>query len=80
MGKQTSKTYALFQGREKVYIGEAVNTERRAEQHRDEGKRFDRVEITSRPMLKANAQRPRTSMIRMIRSKVRIAFSAVLIS
>ena len=36
MGKQTSKTYALFQGREKVYIGEAVNTERRAEQHRDE--------------------------------------------
>jgi predicted GIY-YIG superfamily endonuclease len=57
MGKQTSKTYALFEGREKVYIGEAANTERRAEQHRDEGKRFNRVEITSRPMLKANAQR-----------------------
>ena len=57
MGKQKSKTYALFEGRKKVYIGESANPERRAEEHRDEGKHFDRVEITSRSMLKANAQK-----------------------
>ena len=56
MGKQKSKTYTLFKGREKVYIGEAADPKQRAEQHRDEGKRFDRVVITSRPMLRANAQ------------------------
>ena len=56
MGKQKSQTYALYKGREKVYIGEAGSPEKRAEQHRDEGKRFDRVENTSRPMLKENAQ------------------------
>ena len=56
MGRRKSQTYALYKGREKVYIGEAGNSERRAEQHRDEGKRFDRVETTSRQMLKENAQ------------------------
>ena len=57
MGKQKSKTYNLFKGREKVYIGEAANPEQRAERHRDEGKRFDRVETTSRLMLKGNAHK-----------------------
>ncbi len=56
MGRRKSQTYALYKGREKVYIGEAGNPEQRAEQHRDEGKRFDRVETTSRQMLKENAQ------------------------
>ena len=56
MGKQKSRTYSLYNGRQKVYIGEAADPERRAEQHRQEGKRFDRVEFTSRPMLKENAQ------------------------
>ena len=52
-----SRTYSLYQGRKKVYIGEAADPERRAEQHRQEGKDFNRVEATSRPMLKKNAQK-----------------------
>ena len=57
MGKRKSLTYALYDGRKKVYVGEAANPERRADQHRNEGKQFDRVETTSRPMLKENAQK-----------------------
>ena len=56
MGKQKSRTYSLYKGRQKVYIGESADPERRAEQHRDEGKNFDRIDVTSRPMLKDNAQ------------------------
>jgi predicted GIY-YIG superfamily endonuclease len=56
MGKRKSQTYALYNGREKVHIGEAANPEQRAEQHREDGKVFTRVEKTSRPMLKENAQ------------------------
>ncbi len=56
-GKRKSQTYALYDGRKKVYIGEAANPQQRAEQHREDGKRFDRVETTSRPMLKENAQK-----------------------
>ena len=57
MGKQKSRTYSLYNGRQKVYIGEGAKPEKRAEQHRVEGKRFDRVEVTSRPMLKENARK-----------------------
>ena len=57
MGKQKSRTYSLYKGRQKVYIGEAANPEQRAEQHREEGKVFTRVETTSRPMMKENAQK-----------------------
>ena len=56
MGKQKSQTYALYNGRKKVYIGEAANPEQRAEQHREEGKVFTRVDTTSRRMLKTNAR------------------------
>ena len=57
MGKQKSRTYSLYKGRQKVYIGEAANPERRAEQHRQEGKHFDRVQVTSRPIMKENARK-----------------------
>ena len=40
---------------EKVYIGESEDPQKRAVQHADEGKKFDRVEITSRPMKRENA-------------------------
>ena len=51
-----SRTYALWKGREKVYIGESGDPEKRAKQHADEGKKFDRVETTSRPMKIENAE------------------------
>ncbi len=56
MGKRKSQTYALYNGRKKVYIGEAAKTEQRAEQHKEDGKVFTRVEKTSRPILNKNAQ------------------------
>ena len=40
-------TYALYQGREKVYIGVTDDLERRLEEHREERKRFTRAEKTS---------------------------------
>ena len=57
MSADMSKTYALYKGRNKVYIGESEDPEARAEEHRQERKQFDRVEITSRLMKKANAQK-----------------------
>ena len=52
-----SRTYALWNKGKKVYIGESENPLKRAEQHADEGKKFTRVEITSRPMKPANAEK-----------------------
>lgn len=49
-------TYALYQGREKVYIGRTDNLDRRLEEHRDDGKRFTRAEKTSRLMSEDGAQ------------------------
>ncbi len=56
MSDDKSKTYALYQGRKKVYIGEAQDPQARAIEHQQEGKKFDRVEVTSRPMKRDNAQ------------------------
>ena len=47
---KNSRTYALWNKGKKVYIGQAEDPLKRAEQHTDDGKKFDRVEITSRPM------------------------------
>ncbi len=49
-------TYRLKAGRETVYVGTTNNPERREEQHRDEGKRFSRMQITSRRMTKEGAE------------------------
>ena len=45
--KRDTHTYALYQGRKKVYIGSSSDPEARARAHKDEGKRFSRVEVTS---------------------------------
>ena len=50
-----SRTYALWNKGKKVYIGESEHPEERAKQHADDGKKFDRVKITSRPMNPENA-------------------------
>lgn len=52
-----SRTYELWNKGKKVYIGESENPEERAEQHRQGGKKFDRVNVTSRPMKKENAEK-----------------------
>ena len=50
-------TYALYDGRKKVYIGTTNDPEARTEQHRKEGKNFTRVEATSRRMTENSAQK-----------------------
>ena len=54
---EKSQTYALWNKGKKVYIGESADPAKRAEQHADDGKRFDRVEITSRPMKPETAKK-----------------------
>lgn len=55
--KRDAQTYALYQGNEKVYIGITDDLERREQQHRDGGKKFTRIEPTSRRMTPDSAQK-----------------------
>ncbi len=50
-------TYALHDGRKKVYIGTTDNPERRVREHEAEGKRFTRMDVTSRRMTDEGAKR-----------------------
>ena len=51
-----TRTYALYDGREKVYIGESNDLNRRANQHAADGLEFTRIESTSRAMTKEGAK------------------------
>ena len=57
MGKdRDTVTYSLYEGRKKVYIGVTDNPDRRVREHEAEGKRFTRMEVSSRRMTKEGAQ------------------------
>ena len=56
--KRDTVTYALFQGRQKVYIGSTNDPAQRASQHKQEGKRFTRMEVTS-PRITADSAKRR---------------------
>ena len=51
-----TRTYALYDGREKVYIGESNNLERRAQDHKKDALEFTRIVTTSIAMTKPGAQ------------------------
>ena len=55
MAKRKSSVYELFDGNEKVYIGEG-DIDGRVAAHQADGKRFTRVEQVGRQMSKAGAQ------------------------
>ena len=65
--KQDTQTYALYDGRKKVYIGTSDDLERRAEEHRQEGKRFTRIEPTSRRMTEEGARQKETEQLKAYR-------------
>lgn len=65
--KQDTKTYALFDRNKKVYIGTTNDMERRADQHRDNGKRFTRVKETSRRMTEQGAKEKETDQLNVYR-------------
>ena len=55
--RRGTHTYALFQGRKKVYIGYTSDMDSRMAEHKSEGKRFSRAEKTSALMTEAGAAR-----------------------
>ena len=64
---EKSRTYALWHRGKKVYIGESEDPVDRAKQHKDDGKKFDRVEITSRPMKPDNAEKRQAQQLKAYR-------------
>lgn len=49
-------TYELRRGKDVVYIGTTNDTKRRAAEHRNEGKTFDKLVVTSKPMTAEEAK------------------------
>lgn len=55
--RRDTVTYDLKRGRRVVYRGTTEDPEQREQQHRDEGKVFDRLLVTSRRMTTEGAKR-----------------------
>lgn len=62
-------TYELYEGRKKVYIGTTKDPDRRVREHQQEGKRFTRVEVTSRRMTEEGAKRRETELLASYRRR-----------
>lgn len=61
--KKDTVTYDLKRGNEVVYRGTTNNPERRAQEHRAEGKGFSHMKITSQPMTEAGAKRKESKQL-----------------
>ena len=66
--RRRTLTYRLKAGRRTVYIGSTNDPERREGQHRDEGKRFMRMEIASRRMTEDGAKKKEAEQLKNFRS------------
>lgn len=66
--KRDSVTYRLKKGRATVYIGTTNDPERRADEHREEGKRFSGMQITSRRMTEVGAEQKEAEQLKNYRS------------
>jgi predicted GIY-YIG superfamily endonuclease len=64
MTKRDAYTYALYDGKEKVYIGYSSDVARRVEQHRQAGLKFTRAEVTSGAMTSGGAKREEVEQMR----------------
>lgn len=53
--KQDTVTYELKDGNKVVYVGTTNDPERREQEHKDEGKRFGHMNVTSRRMTEDGA-------------------------
>ena len=65
--KRDTVTYALYEGNKKVYIGTTNDPDRRAEQHRQQHKRFTRMDITSRRMTEESAKQREAEQLEAFR-------------
>lgn len=61
--KMDTVTYELKEGKKVVYVGTTNNPERREQQHRQEGKKFSHMNVTSRRMTQDGAKRQEESRI-----------------
>ncbi len=55
--KRDTVTYELRQGNKVVYVGTTNDPERRQNEHRDQGKKFGKMTITSKKMTSEGAQK-----------------------
>ena len=65
--KRDTVTYSLYKGNKKVYIGTTNNPEVRAQAHQSDGKRFDRLEVTSRRMTEDGAKSKEANQLKSYR-------------
>ncbi|CAK3496129.1 GIY-YIG domain-containing protein [Vibrio crassostreae] len=55
MTKRDTITYELKEGNKVVYVGTTNDPERRMQEHQDAGKKFTKMNVTSRKMTEAGA-------------------------
>ena len=67
MSKRDTVTYELKQGRKVVYVGTTNDPQRREQEHRDQGKQFSRMNVTSRQMTETGAKKKEAERIQTYR-------------
>ncbi len=65
--KRDTVTYALYDKRKKVYVGVTEDPERRVREHELEGKRFSRMDVTSRKMTEDGARQKEAEQLESYR-------------
>ncbi len=60
-------TYELKSGNKVLYVGTTNNPERREQEHRDSGKSFSHMNITSRSMTEEGAMKKETTRLKTYR-------------
>ena len=65
--KRSTQTYRLKVGKKTVYIGTTNDLERREEEHEEEGKKFTKLEPTSRKMTDDGAKRKEAEQLKTFR-------------
>lgn len=66
--KRDTVTYNLKDGRTIVYKGTTNDPEQREQQHRDDGKRFTLLEVTSRRLTEESASERESAQLQQYRS------------
>ena len=65
--KRDTQTYELKQGNKVVYIGTTKAPERRAEEHKEEGKKFSNLKTTSPNMTAEGAKKKEAARLEAYR-------------
>ncbi|MEW8417175.1 MAG: GIY-YIG nuclease family protein [Candidatus Thiodiazotropha endolucinida] len=61
--KQDTVTYELKQGNKVVYVGTTNDPKQREQQHREDGKKFGHMNVTSRRMTEDGAKKKETERL-----------------